>query len=122
MRIRVELTGVDRELAKLSTAFDAAMGDWAERAGGIVAATAQRNHPYTDRTHNLTDSTEGGAPRGRFMADTLETSAVAGMDYAEYVDENPSFRFLEPAYRSAEPELEEDAERALEHAARAAGW
>ena len=92
---------------ELATGLDSAAKEAAQE--GVDAAKAQ--HPYRDRTHNLTDQAH------------VEPSAVRGdhfmtwpMEYASYVDQGTSRANPYPFT----PLAEQAADRGLDHHARAA--
>ncbi len=119
------LNGLEEALQELEdetlSGLPAIVETWAQGA----AQHARAEHPYTDRTGNLTASIE--ALPARAVGDRVEGGVVAGMDYASYVDEGTSrarpYPYMEPAARATESYAEEIADRGLRAAVtRAAGW
>lgn len=118
------LDGIEEALQELEDevmeALPGIVTQWAQGA----AQHARAEHPYTDRTGDLTASIE--ALPARTMGDRVEGGVVAGMDYASFVDEGTSrarpYPYMEPAAQASEPYAEEIAERGLRTATTAAGW
>lgn len=100
-------------------AMDAALGDAIEdavnRGAGVIAHAARADHPYTDRTGDLSGSIEA-LPAVR-TDDGARGGVLAGMDYASHV-EAKGYAFLEPAAQRSEGRLDEELDRALEDAIR----
>ncbi len=119
------LNGLEEALQELEdetlSGLPAIVETWAQGA----AQHARAEHPYTDRTGNLTASIE--ALPARTVGGRVEGGVVAGMDYASYVDEGTSrarpYPYLQPAAQATESYAEEIAERGLRAAVtRADGW
>lgn len=91
-----------------------ALEDAVTRAGEVVAFAARADHPYTDRTGDLTGSIEG-LPAVR-TANGAQGGVVAGMDYASYV-EGRGYAFLEPALMSQQGRIDHELADALSRAA-----
>lgn len=76
-----------------------ALAQAAEISQALVVADARQNHPYTDRTENLTNSIQAG--RILITELSVEAEVVALMDYASFVEMGTSraraFPFLYPA-------------------------
>ena len=100
---------VDLELSR-------AVGELAEK----TAAAARREHDFKNRTRTLEGSIESTPPVGAFSSDSLQASAVAGAEYAAFVERK--IPYLGPAWDSIEPYASEALEAALARAAREAGW
>lgn len=118
------LDGIEEALQELEDevmeALPGIVTQWAQGA----AQHARAEHPYTDRTGDLTASIE--ALPARTMGDRVEGGVVAGMDYASFVDEGTSrarpYPYMEPAAAATQDYAEEVAERGLRTATTAAGW
>lgn len=121
---RATLDGIEEALQELEdetlSALPGIVETWAQGA----AQHARAEHPYTDRTGNLTASIE--ALPARTVGDRVEGGVVAGAIYASYVDEGTDrsrpYPFMEPAAQATEPYVDEIAERGLRAATTAAGW
>lgn len=118
------LSGIEEALQELEDETLAGLPGVVEQWAQGVAQYARAEHPYTDRTGNLTASIE--ALPARYVGEHVEGGVVAGMDYASYVNEGTSraraYPYMDPAARATEPYVEEIAERGLRTATTAAGW
>jgi len=118
------LDGIEEALQALEDECAEALPGVVEQWAQGAARHARAEHPYTDRTGNLTASIE--ALPARYVGEHVEGGVVAGMDYASYVDEGTTraraYPYMEPARVATEPYVEEIAERALRTATTAAGW
>lgn len=97
-----------RECASLDT--DLARG--AMKAAGEGVAEAKANHPYTDRTGNLTDSAHVNPLSGG------DAEMVWPMPYAGYVDEgtvrSKPYPYTPQAQKKAADELDANSDKAAQ--------
>lgn len=115
--LRALLTGGDAAFDAIDAAVGDAIEDAVNRAAGVIAHAAAADHPYTDRTGNLTGSIEA-LPAVR-TAEGARGGVLAGMDYASHVEAR-GYAFLEPAAQRSEGRLAHDLDDALEAAIRRA--
>ncbi len=108
--------GADAALDALDAAVVDAIEAAVARGAEVVAFAARAEHPYTDRTGNLTESIEA-LPAVR-TADGAVGGVVAGASYAEFVERRPEYAFLGPAARRSEDRLAHELDDALEEAVR----
>lgn len=94
--------------------LDTELGRGAMRAAGEGVAEAKANHPYTDRTHNLTDSAHVNPLSGG------DAEMVWQMPYAGFVDKGTvrakPYPFTPIATAKASSELDANSERAVDAA------
>lgn len=109
---RAGLTGVAQALTGWEREIGEALEEVVEDHAARVAAEARADHPYTDRTGNLTASIEALPAQGSVRGGDLRATVVAGEEYASYVDSG-RFRYLLPAAERVEGELADAADRAL---------
>lgn len=107
-------------LADLEEAVEEAVRGAVREHAERVAASAKSDHPYTDRTGDLTASIRAYAPRA--LGTVIRSEVVADTPYADYVERRRPFAYLGPASDRMEPYFELDTEARLTAAARAAGW
>lgn len=113
--MRVRLTGGEAAFDALDRAVDEAVVDAVARGAELIAQAARAEHPYTDRSGDLTASV---APLPAVpTADGAAGGVVASMPYASFV-EAKGFAFLEPAARRSEGRLDDLLDRSLEDAVR----
>ena len=124
MEIDAEFRGLDEAFDALTRALEPGVREGLERIAEAVAVAAATEHPYTDRTGNLTASIEATPATGTLADGTLTATVVAGEEYASYVDERPEYAFLKPARRRIEQagEAARALDAALDRAAHDAGW
>lgn len=115
--MRVLLTGGEAAFDALDEAVGDAIEDAVNRAAGVIAHAAAAEHPYTDRTGDLTGSIEA-LPAVR-TAEGARGGVLAGMNYASHVEAR-GYAFLEPAAQRSEGRLDHDLHDALETAVRRA--
>jgi hypothetical protein len=120
--ITFELEGFDELLDGFADAADAAAEAAVERAAELTAEEARQNHPYTDRTGDLTDSLGTYPAQGKFRDGNLSAAAIAGTHYAKYVNAHPDYEFLGPAWERVESRAGAEAERVLEAAFKGRGF
>jgi len=110
--------GLDAFLSDLGEAVNEGTEAAVERHGDRVAGAARADHPYTDRTGDLTASLEGLPAMGSALDGTLQGGTVAGTEYASYVEEGTersrAYPYLEPAATLTEPAFEQDADAQLQ--------
>lgn len=86
-----------------------------ERTQTWVVNRARNNHPYTDRTQNLTNSIQAG--RVERVLGFVQGEVAANMKYAVFVEEGTSragaYPFLEPALFAAQGFFRREIARAL---------
>lgn len=113
--MRVRLSGGEAALDALDAAVGDAIVDAVARGAEVIAHAARADHPYQDRTGDLSASIEAlpAVP----TADGAVGGVLAGEDYASFV-EAKGFAFLEPAARRSEARLEFELDRALLDAVR----
>ena len=88
-----------------------------------IAHTAQQTHPWQNRTGTLQAETQGdNVVWGDLWDGTLEGAVVARTNYASFLEDNPQWEWLGPAWEANEPFAEDDLERALGRACSEAGW
>ena len=75
-------------------------------AGDTVAVSARADHPYTDRTRLLTESTEGLPARRD--GDVVRGGTLAAAPYAGHLEARPEFAFLAPACARSEARIAHD--------------
>lgn len=118
------LSGIEEALQELESETLSALPGVVETWAQGAAQHARAEHPYTDRTGDLTASIQ--ALPARRVGDRVEGGVVAGMSYASYVDEGTDrsrpYPYMQPAAEATEPYVEEIAERGLRAATTAAGW
>lgn len=114
---RASIDGLDEAINELETGVLTAYRDSLSAGAEIIAGIARRDHPYTDRTGDLTASIESIAP----PAAGFSAAVVAGEDYASFLEER-GFAFLEPAARTADPYMENDLDNRLRTAIGHAAW
>lgn len=120
MRLTVTFTGVESALAELERAFDEGAEDGVERGSALVAAEARSRHRFQNRTTHLERSIRHLPPFGRASDGTLAGLVVAEEDYASFVDANPAYAFLGPAWAARQAEAARVMDLALERALRGA--
>lgn len=117
---RATLDGLDELLSTLEVVVGDELAAALTRGAEAVAFTAKADHPYTDRTGNLTASIEALPAVGSLRDGTLAASVVAGMGYASFVEQGTAhsapYPYLEPALDANEGRIEEEAERGLAQA------
>jgi len=109
------LADAGRALDALEGSVLDAIEDAVNRAGDVVAHDARADHPYQDRTGDLTASIEA-LPAVR-TADGARGGVLAGEDYASFVEAR-GFAFLAPAAERSGGRVELELDRALEDAVR----
>ena len=121
MTVGVTLNGLDELIAEFTAGVDEGLRVAFSQTAAGIASTARADHPYTDRTGDLTASTEGLPAQGSAMQGTLRGAVVAGMDYASYVEQGTTrsapYPFLGPAGDANDGYLAELGEEALQRAA-----
>lgn len=90
-----------------------ALVDAVDRAAEVVAFDARAEHPYTDRTGQLTESIEALPAHATVMG--AEGGVIASMPYASYVEAR-GFEFLSPAFQRSHDRIEHEMYDALERA------
>lgn len=100
--------------------LDAAVMDGVEecvrRASTTVAEQARENHPYTDRTGDLTASIQ--AQETVRAGDTVRGGVEATTEYASYVGR--SHPYLEPAFQAQRSRIEGECDQVMAAAVRGA--
>lgn len=104
----------------LEEAVEDAVRDAVREHAARIADAAKGDHPYTDRTGDLTASIRAYAPRA--LGTAIRSEVVADMPYADYVERRRPFAYLGPASDRVEPYFEFDTEARMTAAARGAGW
>lgn len=115
-------TDLDAAVPRLLDAVDDALERAARSTVEGIAYSARAMHPWQNRTGTLEASIAGEAPTGKASEGTLQARAVASAPYGSFLERQPTWAFLEPAWRALEGQVEETFERALGGAAQAAGW
>jgi HK97 gp10 family phage protein len=85
--VEVEVIGGDALLAKMTRveqSLEKALLQALDTAGSLVVTEAKANHPYTDRTQNLTNSIE--AIPAKREGTVITAGARAGMRYGRRVE------------------------------------
>ena len=79
----------------------------------LIAAYARGNHPYTDRTSNLTKSIQPG--RITETSNSINGEVNANMEYAKYVEERwgQRYAYLGPALLANQREFNRLVRKAL---------
>jgi hypothetical protein len=113
--MRVRLIGGDDALDALDEALGDAIEDSVGRASEVIAHAARADHPYTDRSGDLTGSIEA-LPVVR-TEDGARGGVLAGMTYASHV-EAKGYAFLDPAAQRSEGRIDQALDDALEAAVR----
>lgn len=116
MRLTAHFVGVESAVAELERAFDDGAADGMERGSALVAAEARARHRFTNRTTNLERSIKHMPPFGRASDGTLAGLVVAEEDYASYVEANPAYAFLGPAWAARQAEAARVMDLALQRA------
>ena len=105
-----------KNLSSFSTGFIAALTEAVEMTQANVSNFAKQNHPYIDRTGQLTNSIQPG--RVLISKDDLTGEVLADKDYASFVELGTSrsrpFPFLYPALAQAAPFFRRVIKRAFE--------
>ncbi len=96
--VALDLSGLPAHIERLKSALDASMLEGLDQVAFHVAANARESHPYQNRTGDLESSTQPDAAEGSFLLGTLRSGVVATESYAEHVDGNDAFAFLQPAF------------------------
>lgn len=129
-----QLEGVEAMCLQALAQLDVELAHAAQRIADDVAAEARRDHPYTDRTGRLTQSTQAMPPRGEFSNNNLRAVVVAGAPYASYLEGRTelgeaedgtwdrAYAFLMPAWARSEGKALETVEAAMATALARAGW
>lgn len=110
MKLTFEIEGLEElkhEFAQATRVLKADLSDMSLQAAEAGVKEAKRNHPYTDRTHNLTDEAFAAPAidrQGQTVADMVWPE-----DYASFVNKGTS---RSKAYPFT-PQAEERAEQAL---------
>lgn len=104
----IEITGVPKVLENLKEyqgRILQALVSAAEVSQARIVNDARANHPYTDRTQNLTNSIQAGLVR--VTEEGVEAYVEARMEYASYVEFGTSrskpYPFLTPAMLRESP-------------------
>lgn len=118
IRFELDVAPIEDVSRRLLDALDDELETAVRRSTSAVAFAARADHPYTDRTRNLTRSTRDYAPRGRASEGTLRGEAGAYEDYASFVERKPRFAFLEPALERSRDHFDRYRDDALEAAVR----
>ncbi len=102
MSIRVEVTGTDviqKNISKYSDRVVEAVTVATQMAQAMIVNDAKNDHPYTDRTQNLTNSIQPGAIE--ISNEEVVGYVEARMQYATFVEFGTSrakpYPFLTPA-------------------------
>lgn len=118
MTVTVDLLGLDAFVAELSAALDDELPTAMDNTAEAVAATARAEHPYTDRTGDLTASIQALPAQGSAMGGTLHGLVMAGTEYASFVEKGTSrsapYPYLEPAAAAMDPRLGQEGQLALQ--------
>lgn len=100
-------SNIERVLAEMQAAAERAVPDAMLAAAETVADEARANHPYIDRSHDLTDMTVPGAVTEHGNGVTAEV--VGDTEYGGFVEEGTTRMaarpFLLPAYERREDEV-----------------
>lgn len=107
-------------LRRLRAAVDDELEAALRGVGEVVVSAAKADHPYQDRTRDLTRTTRAYAPRGRFSQGSLRVEVVATQPYASHVMRRKG-DWLEAAYNRQRGRIENDVENALRRAVDKAG-
>lgn len=121
IRFELEVTGLEVTARRLVDALDDELEVAVRRSTSAVAIAAKADHPYTDRTYELTRSIRDYAPRGRASDGTLRGEVGGYAEHASYVERKRRFAFLAPAYERSQQHFEQYRDDALEAAVRRAG-
>jgi hypothetical protein len=116
--VHLDVVPIADTARRLLDALDDELEAAVRRSTSAVAFAARADHPYTDRTHNLTRSTRDYAPRGRASEGTLRGEVGAYMEYASFVEGKPRFAFLDPAFERSRDHFDQYRNDALEAAVR----
>lgn len=119
MSLRVEIKGMDKLVRNLSRFSDAALKGIvtaSEMSQAMIVNDARSDHPYTDRTGNLTNSIQPGEI---IVTDKDVTAYVeARMQYATFVEFGTSravaYPFLTPAMLRQASNFRKNVARALQ--------
>ncbi len=123
MPIRVVIEGIDESVRALDRALDNSLRDAVVRIARGVGERAKTEHPWQKRTGNLEASTAGSnVVWGDVWNDTLAGEVVADTEYAQYLEGNPQWAWLDPAWHAYEPTATEMLDAAMDEACRVAGW
>jgi methylmalonyl-CoA mutase cobalamin-binding subunit len=114
--LTLSLAGLDAFETRMNEAIDDALQAAVERGADVIAYAAKADHPYQDRTGDLTGSIEA-LPAIR-AAEGVRGGVLAGMDYAAYVDAR--MPFLDPAARRSEDRIEHELDQLIHDAMRRA--
>lgn len=88
---------INAAVAELRDALDDEAAQGVGDCVQIVALAAQQQHPYTNRTGVLEAMTLPGEVRGTLSEGTLQGEVVGMTDYASFLEDNPTWKFIEPA-------------------------
>jgi HK97 gp10 family phage protein len=108
----------ERALAAMQAEAERALSPAMVEAAALVADEARADHPYEDRTGDLTARTVPGAIVAH--GDTLTVQLVGDTEYGGFVDEGTARMAARPFLRPAFDRREDDAAHTVvEHLARA---
>lgn len=119
--LRLDVSELSRAVRRVERGAMEALDDAVERASELVAFTARADHPYTDRTGDLTKYTEALPTRRLRDQGAVEGGVIAGTPYASFVNRNPRFAFLEPALAQNEARIDQELDQILDAAMRDLG-
>ncbi len=119
---QIDIATVADAMQRLGYALDDEMHAALAECAEVVATEAAQHHPYQNQTQALQDNTRAMPTNGSFMGGTLASGVIADTEYATYVDGNPRFKFLRPAYDRMLPRLSAIIQAAANRAARKAGF
>lgn len=105
----MEFSGLDEAMGHVERAVDGAIEESVANAAEVITFAARADHPYTDRTEQLTQSIEA-LPAVR-SGELVHGGVIAGMPYAQYVER--SHPYLEPAAARSEARIDHDTEEIL---------
>ena len=121
LEISLDLSAWSTSARELRTQLNTTLHEAVRRGAQMVAETARADHPYVDRTGNLTRSIRSYAPRGTFLNESLRAEVIATERYASYLERRQLYAFLAPALGRSEGRIEHDLHDALEAAVERAG-
>ncbi len=122
MYSQIDIATVTASMEHLEHSLDDEMRVALDECAKVVADEAAQHHNYENQTQSLQDNTRPMPTEGSFMNGTLASGVIADTPYAVYVNDNPRFVFLRPAYDRMLPRLSAIVQAAANRAARKAGF
>jgi hypothetical protein len=90
--VEIDCSDILRALRAGQTALERETGGAVDTLARAIADNAKRTHPYTDRTHDLTNSIDVLPGPG-----LLEAQVFADTPYAARLEGRPEYAYLAPA-------------------------